>query len=213
MNAPTFNLVFCDTNPDVISALIKLFDHHREVHIHLGTFQGLTIDWDCIVSPANSFGIMDGGIDKAIIDYFGIDFQHKVFGEIMDCWHGEQPVGTSMLIYHTNGKCVAHTPTMRMPRDIRGTANVYYAMKAMLKIVKNYNDLAILDDVQIKTVICPGLGTLTGKMPPMLAAQQMEHAYYDFKNPPDLIDWSTAAKHDAQIAKFENNQPNQKEVL
>ena len=33
---------------------------------------------DCVVSPANSFGLMDGGYDEAISDWFGWDMMKKV---------------------------------------------------------------------------------------------------------------------------------------
>lgn len=33
---------------------------------------------DCVVSPANSYGLMDGGFDLAISEYFGWELQNKV---------------------------------------------------------------------------------------------------------------------------------------
>jgi hypothetical protein len=42
-----------------------------------GVFQ--QIDWcDCLVSPANSYGLMDGGVDKIINEYFGGELQARV---------------------------------------------------------------------------------------------------------------------------------------
>ena len=32
----------------------------------------LEVDCDALVSPANSFGFMDGGIDALYMDYFGL---------------------------------------------------------------------------------------------------------------------------------------------
>lgn len=52
----------------------------------------------CVVSPANSYGSMDGGYDAAIIDYFGIQLEKVVQKYILDNFYGEQPVGTSFTI-------------------------------------------------------------------------------------------------------------------
>ena len=52
----------------------------------------------CVVSPANSYGSMDGGYDAAIIDYFGIQLEKAVQKYILDNFYGEQPVGTSFTI-------------------------------------------------------------------------------------------------------------------
>ena len=53
---------------------------------------------ECIVSPANSYGIMDGGYDLAITEYFGEELMKKVQKYIIRNYYGEQPVGTSFII-------------------------------------------------------------------------------------------------------------------
>lgn len=55
-------------------------------------------EFDCMVSPANSFGLMDGGIDFYISEFFGWDLLPKVQQAILDEWAGEQPVGTCMIV-------------------------------------------------------------------------------------------------------------------
>ena len=37
-----------------------------------------TYDVECVVSPANSYGFMDGGYDLAITNYFGEALMEKV---------------------------------------------------------------------------------------------------------------------------------------
>ncbi|MGB3240982.1 MAG: hypothetical protein WBB29_22045 [Geitlerinemataceae cyanobacterium] len=51
--------------------------------------------YDCLVSPANSFGMMDGDMDAAIVRYFGQSLMDRVQRRILDDYLGEQPVGTS----------------------------------------------------------------------------------------------------------------------
>ena len=79
---------------------------------------------------------------------------------------------------------LAHTPTMRIPRIIKEYDTIYNAMRAMLLEVRKYPD--------IKTVLCTGLGTATGKVPPAVAAKQMYMAYQSVIQPPQQIDWDTA---------------------
>ena len=52
----------------------------------------------CVVSPANAFGLMDGGYDSAITEWFGRQLQRRVQQYILDHFRGEQPVGTSFLL-------------------------------------------------------------------------------------------------------------------
>ena len=48
---------------------------------------------DAMVSPANSFGIMDGGLDLAIRDRLGFLAESRVQDVIVERYHGELPVG------------------------------------------------------------------------------------------------------------------------
>ena len=51
-----------------------------------------------MVSPANSFGIMDGGLDLAIRDTLGLVVQHRVQRTIVDRHHGELPIGCAEIV-------------------------------------------------------------------------------------------------------------------
>src|SRR5579862_3319144 len=53
---------------------------------------------DAVVSPANSFGFMDGGIDLAYRRYFGIDLQARVQENIRTKFFGELPVGQATVV-------------------------------------------------------------------------------------------------------------------
>jgi len=57
-----------------------------------------------MVSPANSFGLMDGGIDYYISEFFGWQLLPKVQQAVLDEWCGEQPVGTCMMVPTGNEK-------------------------------------------------------------------------------------------------------------
>ncbi len=170
------------------------------IEIVQGYFQNLS-NFDCMVSAANSFGLMDGGVDLAIIDFFGQKLMQSVQANILQKYLGEQPVGTSMIIKteHPKHPFIAHTPTMRLPMQISHTDNVYVAMWAMLLAVREHNQ----NNAQaIEIVACPGLGTATGKMPFSEAAQQMALAYQNFLNPPTHLNWEIVTKRPKPIAAY-----------
>jgi O-acetyl-ADP-ribose deacetylase (regulator of RNase III) len=141
---------------------------------------------------------MDGGVDGAIIRYFGTALMFRVQHRIIEEYLGEQPVGTSMIVETGDAKhpFLAHTPTMRIPMTIAHTDNVYRAMFAMLLAVRQHN---LTEKRQIETVVCPGLGTGTGGVPFNQAAKQMALAYRNFLHPPQYIDWRFAEQRHADI--------------
>lgn len=190
-------LILVDPNAYVCNAWRKYFDEFPDVEIILGRFEDVA-DFDCMVSPANSFGLMDGGVDAAITHYFGQGLMKDVQEHIIEHFLGEQPVGTSFIIGTRNQKhpWLAHTPTMRVPMEIARTDNVYLAMFAMLLAIKHHNDAS---ESVIRRVLCPGLGTGTGRVPPLEAARQMSLAYRNYLNPPSYIDWRFADKRQSDV--------------
>jgi len=51
---------------------MSAFCEFPEVSVVQGRFESLP-EFDCVVSAANSFGLMDGGVDLAITNFFGVD--------------------------------------------------------------------------------------------------------------------------------------------
>jgi len=189
-------LILVDPVEAMCDAWRAAFAPYAEVEIVNGWFEALPA-YDCMVSAANSFGLMDGGVDRAISAYFGPDLQQRVQAHILAHYNGEQPVGTSFIVPtgHAQHPFLAHTPTMRVPASIAATDHVYLAMKAMLQAVQDFN----AQEPRISTVACPGLGTATGRMPYAEAARQMALAYAYYQNPPQQLDWPSAAQRHRRI--------------
>ncbi len=185
-------LILVDPNVDLSKTFSEAFAPYPEVEVVNGYFQELE-SFDCMVSAADSFGLMDGGVDLAIIKFFGYQLEKQVQARIIKEYWGEQPVGTSMIVETRDEKhpFIAHTPTMRVPLRVTRTDNVYNAMFAMLRAVAEHNERS---DRKIKTVACPGLGTATGHVSPAEATRQMLLAYQNFKNPPERINWYYARR-------------------
>lgn len=194
-------LVLVDLNATLCGALRERFRDLPGCEVVHGRFEQLT-EFDCIVSAANSFGLMDGGVDAAIRDFFGYELPQRVQRRILDEFLGEQPVGTSMIVEtgHPAHPWVAHTPTMRVPMPITHTDQVYAAMWAMLLAVRRHN---LTSAPRIRVIACPGLGTAAGGMPHGEAARQMALAYAHFLTPPSRLDWSFARRRHVRVRASE----------
>ncbi len=190
-------IIFVDIDPGFIAAVDEFFKDLPNVETFHGRFEHIPA-YDCMVSPANSFGLMDGGIDAAITKFFGDQLMRRVQERIVEDFLGEQPVGTSIIVetMHPKHPYLAHTPTMRVPMTIGRTDNVYKAMWAMLLAVHYHNKNA---EQKIETIACPGLGTGLGQVPVRQAARQMAIAYRNFLNPPQYLGWRYADARQQEI--------------
>ena len=145
-------------------------------------------DVECVVSPANAYGLMDGGYDAAITEWFGEQLQKRVQRYILDHYYGEQPVGTSFLIdAGKGGQKLIHTPTMRVPSKILDPAVVYQSMRTTLMVALENG---------VESIVIPLFGGTTGAVAPDLAATLMRLAYDQITDPPRQIDWDTVFEAD-----------------
>jgi O-acetyl-ADP-ribose deacetylase (regulator of RNase III) len=190
-------LILVDPKAELCGAFRERFQHFPNVVVIMGRFEQLP-EFDCMVSAANSFGLMDGGVDAAITGFFGDGVQRRVQQRILDEFLGEQPVGTSLIVetLHPKHPFIAHTPTMRIPMEIARTDHVYLAMWAMLLAVRAHNRRSAQ---AIRVVACPGLGTATGCVPLREASRQMALAYEHFLQPPTHLDWRVADERQSRI--------------
>lgn len=125
---------------------------------------------DVYVSPANSFGELQGGIDMQYFLHFGRkELQDRVYKEIKTRYQGEVLIGEFCVITLPEGKLLLLCPTMTLPTDVSQTRNAYYFTRAMLK------GLTILRKTgrKIDKVFCPILCIGVGGMDPELAARQI----------------------------------------
>ncbi len=131
---------------------------------------------DAIVSPANSFGFMDGGIDAVYTYQFGHGLQERLQSLIRDEHGGELPVGQAAIVStdHADIPWCISAPTMRTPRDVSDTVNAYLSFRAALRSVLSHNRSG---RPRIDTVLCPGMATAVGRMPVGRCAKQMRAAW------------------------------------
>jgi O-acetyl-ADP-ribose deacetylase (regulator of RNase III) len=154
--------------PALGAAWGKHFEFEPGVSIHDADITTTTCN--AVVSPGNSFGFMDGGLDLALSRTFGWGIQTELQSRIKRLPLGELLVGQAEVIpTGTTPQYVVCAPTMRVPGPLFESVNAYLAMKAIL--------LACLSHPEIHSVAIPGLCTGTGRMPFETAAYQMYAAY------------------------------------
>jgi len=143
------------------------------------------VEADAMVSPANSFGIMDGGLDMAIQLTLGPSIQKRVRDRIEERHHGELPIGVAEIISTGDARWpfLISAPTMRVPEDVSRTVNAYIAFRAILLAIRAHNTTA---SHPIRSLLCSGLATGVGGMPPRRCAMQMRLAYQQISAAPTL---------------------------
>ena len=173
----------------------EFFSNESNVTIVIGDITKVVVD--AIVSPANSFGFMDGGVDYAISERLGWDLHERLQQQIKELPEGELLIGRA-LVMDTNDKDIPYlitAPTMRVPMkfNIATSVNAYLAAKAAIIAAKNHP--------QIQTVAFTGMCTGIGKMKPQTSALQMYQAFLEIekKQKLDFEDFVAAQKQQISL--------------
>lgn len=182
----SFKITLFDTHPQLMVAWQQAFAGVANVAFASGDFRRL--EADAIVSPANSFGFMDGGIDQAYTNHFGQGMADAVRLAIHELPFNELPVGSAVVVETGNAK-IPHliaAPTMRVPKVITDHADVYLATRAA------FATAAAME----WHVLCPGMGTGCGGVNPVIAAARMRQAYEAVVHgQPKFKNWREAQAH------------------
>lgn len=165
-------LLLVHQNTAIGAAWHARFDGQPDVQIVVGDICRLACD--AIVSPANSFGFMDGGLDDALRRRFGDAIQNRVQRVIRERHAGELLVGQAEIVPTGDAETpwLIVAPTMRVPMHVKTTVNAYLAMRAVLLAA-----CAHAATPAIRTVAMTGMCTGVGGMRPDIAAYQMWCAY------------------------------------
>ena len=154
-----------------------------DVEVHQGSI--FDVQCDAVVSPANSFGFMDGGIDLLYSYRFGWQVQDRLQNLIRQYHGGELLVGAAEIV-ETDAHIpfLIAAPTMRVPMILRDSVNPYLAARAVLLLIQsgvfregNWQGQRVGDVVH--SVAFPGLGTGVGQVGPAVCAHQVRAAIDD----------------------------------
>lgn len=173
-----------------------------EIRLHRGSI--LDTECDAVVSPANSFGFMDGGIDALYLNHFGKAVQDRVRRAILARHHGELLVGSADIVETDDARIpyLIAAPTMRVPMVLAPeTINPYLATRAVLLLARHgrFPDGPLAGQPlaqHLRVIALPGMGTGVGRVPAEIAARQVraafdEHLRGDFRLPSS---WAEASE-------------------
>lgn len=155
-------------------------------HVEVTHGNILEVNCDAVVSPANSFGFMDGGIDGVYRNHFGPSIETRVRRQILDHHGGELVVGNADIV-ETDDTDIAFliaAPTMRVPMELGESVNPYLAARAVFRLVTQgrfssgtFVGERVAD--RVRRIAMPGLGTGIGGTAPETCATQVRAAYSD----------------------------------
>lgn len=179
-------LVLSAAEPELAAAWVDSCGDLDFVRVESGSILETTVALDAVVSPANSFGFMDGGIDALYCEYFGWDLQDRVRRQILDVHHGELVVGQADVVETGRSEIpfLFVAPTMRVPMALFDTVNPYLAARAVFvswrhgRFAGGRHDGIPVREV-IDTVAMPGLGTGVGRVGARTCARQVRQAIDD----------------------------------
>ncbi|KZP00930.1 macro domain-like protein, partial [Calocera viscosa TUFC12733] len=200
---PQIQFTLLDRSTDLLDAWKAAFEKYLPTALG-DTFTLLQSDirkagkFDCVVSPANSYGIMDGGIDLYIAAAISptdttpvirsvqkhLYANHRGYLSAGQCAIAPLPAelcGPSNVL---GCKYIAVLPTMRLPERIEWQRDIVYdCMWNLLLALEKHNGAAVAEHSgkEIRTVVMSGLATGTGGISHQKCAEQMVLAVKHFR--------------------------------
>ncbi|MEC3977983.1 macro domain-containing protein [Amycolatopsis sp. H20-H5] len=175
----TPTLVLCAVDEPLATAWAGFAGRAGErVQVHRGSV--LDVVAQAIVSPANSYGWMRGGIDAVYARAFPEVEQH-VRSAVLAFHGGELPIGEALIVPtgETEPAWLISAPTMREPgeRLPADTVHPYLAARAVFQLWRDGR----LDHGPVRgtvdTIAMPGLGTGVGGVAASTCARQVAAAW------------------------------------
>ena len=162
-------LTLFDKNPALCEALETQFAGCENVSVQCSDLRDLP-PHNCLVTAGNSYGIMDGGIDFAVRDMFGVTIQDVIQWGIVEHYGGRMPVGVALSVETGDPRFpkLIYLPTMERPARLT-TGDVYHLFYTLMYSIHTED-----------TVACPGLGTGAGGVRPDDAVRMTREAYDEF---------------------------------
>lgn len=170
-------LIFCGLEPGLCHTWDKVLQAiPLPLAVEIRNQDICTLECDCVVSPANSFGFMDGGVDLAYSRSFGWHVQERLQKAIQELPFKELLIGQAMAVA-TDFSAIPWliaAPTMRIPGEILDVTAIFLAARAAM---------AIFLQKELAQIAFPGMGTGTGRVGYEVAAKMMVHGCLAALNP------------------------------
>ncbi|GAA4422479.1 macro domain-containing protein [Actinokineospora soli] len=175
--ADTLELVLCAVDEPLAAAWESV--SRPRVRVHRGSV--LEVGAQAVVSPANSYGWMRGGIDAVYARAFP-RVEEAVRSAVLAYHGGELPVGEARVVPTgvAAPRWLISAPTMREPATVlpEDTVHPYLAARAVFRLWRD----GVLDDgapvrSDVRTLAMPGLGTGVGGVSAATCARQVAAAW------------------------------------
>ncbi len=141
--------------------------YYRGVKIQVKKGDITEMDVDAIVNPANSYGLMGGGVALSIKNKGGIEIEEEAISNA--------PIQIGEAVATTGGRLnvgyVIHAPTMEEPAQPTNLDSIKKATLAALKMAS---------ELEISSIAFPGMGTGVGGVPKKEASVAMLKVIKDF---------------------------------
>jgi O-acetyl-ADP-ribose deacetylase (regulator of RNase III) len=161
----------------------EVISGHSELSIeyHVGDVREYPIENTAFVSPANSLGFMDGGIDAAYMLMFdcvqaNVRYKIRLLDMQTNLGRPYLPIGSALYVNVGETTILISAPTMFLPHNVADTNNAYHAFMAALCMYEK----ALEKCPYLTTMVCPAMCTGYGEMDPTKAVEQMRKALVDF---------------------------------
>lgn len=189
MDNNSINTFFIDNNVEVIRALVEQFSKKQDLidnsiikFIVGDIFEPIGNDssdkYYTLVSPANSKGNMDGGIDLIYREKFP-NIEDRLSRFIQNNHAGTLQIGEAQIIPTDDTKYphIIFSPTINNPGDLATYNSVYQAVMATYREAHKFNREIGSRIPHIRNLLIPGFGTLYGNLPYSDSARAMCDAY------------------------------------
>lgn len=182
-----YNFIFIDINETFANEINKQFNGiSNVVGLKMKVEEYKSTNKIFYVSPANSFGFMDGGIDKIYSRRMfrevedRVTFIVKAYGKLTKLGRKYMPIGSAFIVpadtsYMDMKHFIISAPTMLLPQNVEHTNNAYYAFLAVLNVITTFNMAKGAD------IVIPGLCTGYGGLSYEKCVQQILKAYIDYE--------------------------------
>lgn len=172
-------IVLCAVSDSMTRAWQDIATGRPGVQVHQGSI--LETGVDAAVSPANSFGLMRGGID-AVYSTAWPAIEQRVRSAVLAFHGGELPVGEAVVVPTgaVRPSWLISAPTMREPSTTlpADTVHPYLAARAVFRM---WQGGRVEDGRPVRRVVTsigmPGLGTGVGGVSPEACARQVAAAW------------------------------------
>lgn len=174
-------------NPQIREPWEKYFADVPNVKIMNGDICKAEVD--AIVSPANSFGFMTGGLDLYLSIRFGPQVSRRIQRILKEEFERELFIGEAITVPTNDATCpnIICAPTMIVPMDISKTINVFLSTRGAI-LEANGQDF--------QSIAIPAMGLGVGRVPPLVCAKQMRAAYNATE---EVWDFPTALKEASEF--------------